>query len=152
MANCRDFRQTLELIRPQSDFVYLDPPYQGTSGTRDARYCSGVRFSELAEYLEELNQLNVMFALSYDGMKGEKVYGIDLPSSLRLHKIVLDAGRSTQSTLLGKSDITDESLYLSHALTSRLNLSSDSIPVSKLHPAKAQSIYVQQMSFEFGLT
>jgi len=146
-----DFRQTLDLIHPQSDFVYLDPPYQGTSGTRDARYYSGVRFAELVEYLEQLNQRNVMFALSYDGVKGDKVYGLELPISLRLHKIILDAGRSTQSTLLGKSDITYESLYLSPALTSQLHLATGSILGDKLRPTKTEPVLVQQMSFELNL-
>ena len=148
---CGDFRQTLDLIDPQSDFVYLDPPYQGTSGTRDARYCSGVRFADLIEYLEQLNQRNAMFALSYDGVKGDKVYGVELPISLKLHKIILDAGRSTQSTLLGKSDITYESLYLSLALTAKLQLATGCMPAIKLRPVKTESVLVQQMSFELNL-
>lgn len=149
---CGDFRQTLDLIDPMTDFVYLDPPYQGTSGTRDARYCSGVQFTELAKYLEQLNQRHVMFALSYDGIKGDKVYGSELPTSLGLHKIVLEAGRSTQSTLLGKSDITYESLYLSPTLITKLGLATSWIPVDKLRPTKTQPIFAQQMAFELPLT
>jgi DNA adenine methylase len=116
-----DFRETVSLIKPSTDFVYLDPPYQGTSGRRDSRYHSGVAYRELVTYLETLNQNGVMFALSYDGVKGNKTYGVELPAELKLYKMLLHAGRSTQSTLLGRSDITYESLYLSAPLVTQLD-------------------------------
>ncbi|MCE7990123.1 MAG: DNA adenine methylase [Caldilinea sp. CFX5] len=117
-----DFRQMLDDINPKRDFVYLDPPYQGTSGTRDARYCSGVALSALIEFLDKLNQRNVMFALSYDGIKGDKTYGKELPVELQLYQILIEAGRSTQSTLLGQIDTTYESLYLSPVLITKLGI------------------------------
>ncbi|MEZ4730863.1 MAG: DNA adenine methylase [Caldilineaceae bacterium] len=117
-----DFRQIGENLNAKCDFVYLDPPYQGTSGTRDARYCSGVDLFDLVEFLEKLNRRNIMFALSYDGIKGDKTYGKKLPADLQLYQILIDAGRSTQSTLLGQNDITYESLYLSPALVTRLGI------------------------------
>ena len=120
-----NFSDTATRLEPVDDFVYLDPPYQGTLGTRDARYCSGVDLCELIEFLDELNQRNVMFALSYDGIKGNKSYGVELPKELRLYQILLDAGRSTQSTLLGQADVTYESLYLSPALVEYLGLTQD---------------------------
>ncbi|HMN31237.1 MAG TPA: DNA adenine methylase [Caldilineaceae bacterium] len=116
-----DFRATASLISPSTDFVYLDPPYQGTSGRRDSRYRSGVAHCDLVDYLETLNQRKIMFALSYDGVKGDKTYGVELPTELKLYKMLLHAGRSTQSTLLGRSDITYESLYLSAPLVARLD-------------------------------
>lgn len=116
-----DFRETIDLVESESEFVYLDPPYQGTSGTRDSRYSRGVDPCALIEYLEKLNAKKVMFALSYDGVKGDKVYGLELPRELQMHRLMLHAGRSTQSTLLGRRDITYESLYLSHELVERLN-------------------------------
>ncbi len=39
-----------------------------------------------------------------------------MPDSLRLKRIELEAGRSSQATLLGKKDVTYESLYLSKTL------------------------------------
>ena len=42
---------------------------------------------------------------------------------LDLHCIELNAGRSSQATLLGRKDHTYESLYLSPALVSQLGLS-----------------------------
>jgi DNA adenine methylase len=118
-----DFREITAFINPKSDLVYLDPPYQGTSGTRDSRYQNGVDYCELVAHLKELNALAVMFALSYDGIKGDKTYGVELPRELQLHKVFLNAGRSTQSTLLGRNDTTYEALYLSKPLMARLGLS-----------------------------
>jgi DNA adenine methylase len=45
-----------------------------------------------------------------------------LPERLRLHLVELDAGRSSQATLLGRDEVTVESLYLSPALAEKLNL------------------------------
>jgi DNA adenine methylase len=144
-----DFRETLDFITSPTDFVYLDPPYQGTSGTRDARYSSGVTLSDLVSYLEELNEREIMFALSYDGIKGEKSYGEELPQYLRLRRIMLNAGRSTQSTLLGKSDITFESLYLSSALVAKLRVELPKLNVNGLGQTAVPSSSLQ-LSLSFN--
>ncbi len=145
-----DFREIVADIDPLTDFVYLDPPYQGTSGTRDARYCSGVELSALTEFLGELNERDALFALSYDGIKGDKTYGEELPPELNLHQILIDAGRSSQSTLLGQQDITYESLYLSTALVDKLGLCSNHKTINKnipiLHRPEAA-----QMQLELSL-
>ena len=102
-----------------ADLVYMDPPYQGTCGPRDRRYWGRFSHGEFCGELEKLNQRRVPFILSYDGRLGRRMYGQDVPESLGLHRIVIRAGRSTQSTLLGRADDTYESLYLSpHALRS----------------------------------
>ncbi|MBV7338627.1 hypothetical protein KFU94_62500 [Chloroflexi bacterium TSY] len=64
---------------------------------------------------------------SYDGRKDSKTYGESLPEGLNLVHIELEAGRSTQSTLLGQQDLTYESLYLSSALIERLDLTSSQL-------------------------
>ncbi len=99
-----------------NDLVYLDPPYQGVCGGRDNRYLSGIKIEEFIEVLEELNAKNVYYIVSYDGRTGSKTYGQHLPGYLNLDRIELCAGRSTQATLLGRDDITYESLYLSPKL------------------------------------
>ena len=114
-----DFPATIEDLNPAYDLVYMDPPYQGTSSGRDSRYCSGVALPVLVKFLERLNTRNVMYALSYDGQKGSRTYGSMLPEGLGLTHVLIEAGRSTQSTLLGRQDITHESLYLSSALIER---------------------------------
>lgn len=143
-----DFREIGENLNPKYDFVYLDPPYQGTSGTRDARYCSGVDFLDLVEYLKILNRRNIMFALSYDGIKGDKAYGKELPSDLQLYQIFIDAGRSTQSTLLGQNDITYESLYLSPALATKLGITHEQHPM-EIKPVPILST-PQKSQLQFG--
>ncbi|MHB8519274.1 MAG: DNA adenine methylase [Limisphaerales bacterium] len=106
-----------------ADLVYLDPPYQGVCGERDPRYLKGVLFDEFVDVLQGLNARDLSYIVSYDGRTGDKVHGRSLPRELRLRHIELDAGRSPQETLLGRAAVTYESLYLSPALTERLNLS-----------------------------
>ena len=103
------------------DLVYLDPPYQGTSNSRDPRYCAGISRARLVETLFDLNARGVPFLLSYDGRTGNKRYGNELPASLSLRRIPIHAGVSTQSVLLGRPRETVESLYLSPALLGRLH-------------------------------
>lgn len=112
-----DYADMLDEIEP-GDFVYMDPPYQGVSNTRDHRYFAGVELDSLVLFLEGLNCRNVPFVLSYDGSLGDKTYGKDLPDKLNCKKMLLDAGLSAQSTLLGKPEKTFEGLYLSKALYS----------------------------------
>lgn len=104
------------------DLIYLDPPYQGVCGERDPRYLKGVLFDEFVEVLETLNFRDIKYLVSYDGRTGERVHGRKLPERLRLHRIELHAGRSSQATLLGRDEITVESLYLSPALAESLQL------------------------------
>jgi len=106
------------------DLIYMDPPYQGVCGERDPRYLKAVLFDEFVETLEMLNHRDIRYMVSYDGRTGDKVHGQRLPDNLRLHLIELDAGRSSQATLLGRDEVTIESLYLSPALAESLRLPS----------------------------
>lgn len=106
----------------EEDLIYMDPPYQGTCKNRDPRYYSGILFDQFVSNLELLNQRNISYLISYDGKTGDKTYGEDLPDHLNLKKIMIEVGRSTQSTLLGQSDITYEALYLSDSLVQRIGL------------------------------
>ncbi len=98
------------------DFVYLDPPYLGTSVGRDRRYARQLQEADLIDGLEGLRARGVRFALSYDGMTGTKTYGAPLPDRLGLTRLLLDAGASAQATLSGRAERTIESLYLSPGL------------------------------------
>jgi DNA adenine methylase len=98
------------------DFLYMDPPYLGTSIGRDKRYAHQMAQNELISGLAQLRGRNVRFALSYDGMTGTKEYGPALPTSLGLTRLLLHAGTSSQSTLSGRKEETVESLYLSPGL------------------------------------
>ena len=96
-----------------TDFVFLDPPYQGVGGGRDNRYISGVDFDEFVCELESLKEREIPFAVSYDGRTGDKVHGHKLPDHLNLYHAEVLVGRSTQATLLGRSEETFESIYVS---------------------------------------
>ncbi|MCX7095458.1 MAG: DNA adenine methylase [Methylobacter sp.] len=114
-----DYREVLAGARP-TDLVYMDPPYQGVCGERDSRYYSGIYHADFVSALEELNSREIPYIVSYDGRRGDKTFGEILPASLELTHIELEAGRSSQATLLGRDELTYESLYLSHALTDKL--------------------------------
>lgn len=109
------YHQILDVATPQ-DVLYLDPPYQGVTGNRDPRYFSGIEFSEFVDFLTRLNRRDIAYIVSYDGRTGTKSYGHPLPKHLQLYRIELDAGRSSQATLLGQTSRTYESLYLSPSL------------------------------------
>ena len=104
----------------EDDLVYMDPPYQGVCGSRDTRYLASVQLCDFVEVLEKLNGRGIRYIVSYDGRTGSKVHGLQLPEHLNLTHMELEAGRSSQATLLGREDATFESLYLSPALAKEL--------------------------------
>jgi len=113
-----DYARVLHQCGP-ADFVYMDPPYQGVCGNRDQRYLPKVDHDEFCVELSKLNDRNILFVVSYDGRTGARTYGKPLPKELKLRQVEIRAGRSTQATLLGRADITYESLYLSPALVAQ---------------------------------
>lgn len=118
----QDYARILRLATPD-DLVYLDPPYSGLSQKKTSRYIQTIDENRFIRQLEWLNQKNIPFILSYDGKTGDTQFQKDLPLSLNLTHIELDAGRSSQQTLLGQNQITYESLYLSPALIDKLPMS-----------------------------
>ena len=110
-----DYREVLKTAR-KGDLVYMDPPYQGVSNVRDCRYLSGIGFTDFVQAVNELNCKGIDFVISYDGKCGDRTYGEELPDYLECQKIYLNAGLSSQSTLLGKKETTYEALYLSRNL------------------------------------
>ncbi|MDR1050891.1 MAG: DNA adenine methylase, partial [Deltaproteobacteria bacterium] len=137
-----DYREILEMARP-GDLIYMDPPYQGVSSSRDSRYCNGLDFDEFVESIRGLNSKGVDYLISYDGKRGDKEYGFELPKELRCAKILLEAGLSTQSTLLGERDITFESLYISNSLLSYVNVDNNN-PRYKLDTVIKPNLFGQQ--------
>ena len=107
-----DYRRVLEQCGP-TDLIYMDPPYQGVCGDRDQRYAPKVVHDQFCDELAKLHARGCMFVISYDGRTGTKTYGQPLPASLGLTHLEIEAGRSSQATLLGREEITVESLYLS---------------------------------------
>ncbi len=114
-----DFRELLH-DASREDVVYMDPPYQGTSGPRDGRYLAGLGFDDFLTELRRAVKTETSFLISYDGSTGGRTYGSDLPDELDLLHLHLKAGTSSQSTLDGTFEETLESLYVSPALVERL--------------------------------
>lgn len=123
ITTCQDYKDVLKTAS-RTDLVYMDPPYQGVSAG-DPRYYTCIDSEELLDQLEELVERQISFILSYDGRTGEKTYGKELPAEVGLYRVEVKAGRSAQSTLLGRNEITYESIYLSEALVNRLGFSAD---------------------------
>lgn len=115
-----DYRQTLAMAAA-ADVIYMDPPYQGVCASGDPRYLEGVAFDEFVDALAGLNARQIAYIVSYDGRTGVKTFGSPLPNTLCLKRLEIDAGRSSQATLLGRTANTYESLYLSPALVARLD-------------------------------
>lgn len=128
-----DFREVLHSAT-KNDVIYMDPPWQGTSGKKDPRYAFLLNIDELITELDALNVREIPYILSFDGACGDKNYGQELPVHLKLQKVTLKAGRSTQATLLGRNEETIESLYLSPTLVSKINVDQ----IDK-HPSMIQS-------------
>ena len=135
----QDYRTVIEYSTPK-DLVYLDPPYQGVCSTGDPRYYAGIQFDELMDALIYLNVKSVPFILSYDGRTGAKKFCRELPDELKLHRIEIEAGRSSQATLLGTDEVTYESVYLSPVLRDRLAVCRRDLVASGLVPAAHEGL------------
>jgi len=105
------------------DLIYLDPPYQGTGMNGGFNYAGNIDFEDFIISLYNLNRNNIPFILSFDGRTENKTYGLPLPDELCLTKIEINAGRSTQATLLSRKEYTYESIYLSPALLQKIDIS-----------------------------
>lgn len=117
---CGDFKKTIE-DAGINDFVYMDPPYHGTTYGKDKRYFTQLERESLIDGISGLNAKNTIpFLLSYDGMTGDTVYGEPLPDNLEMRRLLIDAGRSSQATLNGNHSTTFESLYVSKNITNRI--------------------------------
>ena len=123
----------------EGDFLYLDPPYMGTSVGRDLRYAEQMTQERLVIGLEGVLARRLSVALSYDGSTGEKVYGPPLPDHLNMTRTHIHVGRSSQSTLSGKADETIESLYLSADLEATFEM----VRVGKEQASRQQELFVQ---------
>ena len=111
-----------------ADFIYMDPPYLGTSIGRDKRYAEWMSQERLIAGLQEFRSRDLRFCLSYDGKSGERTYGPPLPTNLAMTQLLLHAGHSSQHTLNGIKAETYESLYLSHGLGMGAPLEAPALP------------------------
>jgi DNA adenine methylase len=104
-----------------NDLIYMDPPYQGTGLNGGFNYSGKIELTNFILSLFDLNRKNIPFILSFDGRTGDKTYGSPLPEGLNLTKIEVNAGRSSQATLLNRKEITYEAIYLSPSLVAKID-------------------------------
>jgi DNA adenine methylase len=103
-----DYWETTQYVK-KGDFVYLDPPYFNTKG----RYFGTIDFDRFTDYLTWLNKKKVNFALSFDGIRGDTDYMIELPKELYKQHLMLSSGNSSFKKVMDKkNEIVYESLYL----------------------------------------
>jgi DNA adenine methylase len=112
-----DYEKILDMAT-ENDLVYMDPPYQGTAKNGGFRYMEDLNHEDFVISLYKLNKRNIPFILSYDGRTDNKTYGEELPKELNLHKIEIDAGRSSIATLHSRNERTYEAVYISDNLAS----------------------------------
>lgn len=111
----KDYSYVLKKAK-RTDFIYMDPPYLGTSSGKDHRYHQSLDLERFIQNLEILNNQQINYMVSFDGKTGNKTYGRELPKFLELERININGGVSTQGTLNGKRVYTTESLYISSGL------------------------------------
>ncbi len=112
-----DYEKILDMAT-EKDLIYMDPPYQGTAKNGGFRYMEDLNHENFIISLYKLNKRNIPFILSYDGRTDNKTYGEELPQELNLHKIEIDAGRSSIATLHSRNERTYEAVYISNNLAS----------------------------------
>ena len=91
------------------DFLYLDPPYNDTKGM----YYYSFNNDNFLNDLINLNNKNVYFALSYNGIRGNINKTIDIPKFYKKH-IYIEAGNSSFNKLQQKNIKVQDSLYLNY--------------------------------------
>lgn len=93
-----------------NDFVYLDPPYFHTKGM----YYGGIDYDEFIEFLRQLNDRNVKYMLSYDGIRGNEDKTIDLPVDVWVRHGLLLSGNSSFDRFRGEKKVVYESIYMNY--------------------------------------
>ncbi|MCQ4022037.1 MULTISPECIES: DNA adenine methylase [unclassified Ruminococcus] len=91
------------------DLVYLDPPYFHTKG----RYYGTIDFDRFLAYLESLNSRKIKYILSFDGIRGDNDYTVELPKELyKRHEFISSGNSSFKKVMDGERQQVYESLYL----------------------------------------
>ena len=103
-----DYTDTTRTARA-NDLIYLDPPYFHTKG----RYYGTIDFDAFLVYLAQLNSKGVKYMLSFDGIRGEDDFTVELPKELYKRHELIPSGSSSFIKVMGKENIqVVESLYL----------------------------------------
>lgn len=107
---CQDYKSTL-LLSKKGDFVYMDPPYVNNKN----RYYSDIEIDKLFRELDKLNSKGVFWALSFDGIRGDRNMIQSVPSDIYKRHVLLNGGSSSVNKVLnGSIDNVHESLYVNY--------------------------------------
>jgi DNA adenine methylase len=109
-----DYKDIFNMALP-GDIIYIDPPCQSVHGEKDSGYFSDIEREEFIEELKKLINRRISFLVSYDGN--------EIPIKAGIKHVKLNTGRSGQSTLSEKNEMTYESLYISNDLYRKKNIS-----------------------------
>ena len=106
-----EFQETT-IDAEKGDFIYLDPPYQGSV----QRYIANLNFQHFCDILENFNYREIKWAVSFDGSRGDKIYDFAIPGSLWRQKIPISGGQSALMKVLrkGRVETVTENLYLNY--------------------------------------
>lgn len=103
-----DYRQTTANAK-EGDLIYLDPPYFYTKG----RYYGGIDFDDFINYLEDLNNRKIKYILSFDGIRGDESFLVDIPKKLYKRHVLIPSGHSSFKKVMDQKNLeVYESLYL----------------------------------------
>lgn len=93
----------------KGDFLYLDPPYANTKGM----YYGSINKNSFFQNIQYLNDKNVKWVLSYDGISGDIDNTYNVPPSLYMEHKYIKSGNSSFKRTIGKSNdsIVYESVY-----------------------------------------
>ena len=101
----------------EGDVVYMDPPYENTTGMY---FCKELDTKYFWNILSKLNDRKVKWLLSYDGISGNNDLTADVPNLYVRHEYV-NAGHSSFKKLKSKTtkekknkDIVKDSLYMNY--------------------------------------
>lgn len=106
-ANVEFVCRSYEEIEPKDgDFMFLDPPYNGTKGMYFGSF-------DVGQFFIWLGGIRCPFALTFDGKAGDADMTYDVPRELYDRHEYLESGNSSFRRVIGKSRNTTvyESLY-----------------------------------------
>lgn len=105
-----DYEDTTASASP-GDLIYLDPPYFNTT----SRYYGSIDYDRFLNFLKDLNDRGINYALSYDGESGDTDYTVDLPEWAYEEHLMLASGNSSFKKVMGQEVAeVKESLYLNY--------------------------------------
>lgn len=107
----RSYEEILGEVK-EGDFIYMDPPYFNTKGM----YFGGINFESFFVFLENVSEINVKFALSFDGKSGNVDNTYNIPNDCYRRHLYIKSGNSSFKRTIGKDKnaIVYESLYLNY--------------------------------------